>query len=301
MRLDKNGEFLMMTAKQPNYPAEFNYHMLRYALNDFTQNILQLDSKQYNQVLNKAIKSYELESLVLTSAEANGVIISEQQLQTSIEQVSSRYQNETEFLQDLENNSLDEDSLRKALHRELLFDSVMQRVIAGNTTEISDIDVALFYELHLTRFSTAEKRLTRHILITINPDFPENTHQASLLKIHEIQAKLDGQASLFADFSKRFSECPSAMEGGKLGEVVQGQLYPELDEILFKMSENEISSVVKSEMGYHLLLCEKITPAKTISLVDASQRIREILQKRNEINCQKLWLAKLQNITPRME
>ena len=290
-----------MTAKQSHYPAEFNYHMLKYALNDYTQNIVQLDSGQYVKILTKAVKSFQLESLVLASPEACGVIISEQQLQDSITEVRSRYQNKTEFLQDLEENSLNELSLCKALQRELIFDTVMQRIIATNTTLITDTDIALFYELHRQSFDIPEKRTARHILITINPDFPENTHKAALAKIRKIEKKLKGRCHRFEDLASRFSECPTAMEGGKLGDIKRGQLYSELDNFLFSMTENEISSIIQSEMGFHILLCEKIKLSQTISLVEATERIRKTLQTRNDFSCQKRWLAELQQKTPIME
>ena len=111
------------------------------------------------------------------------------------------------------------EGLRKSLYRELLFDSVMQRV-AANSAEVNELDVHLFYEMHHDRFQTPESRVASHVLITINPDFPENTREAALARIQEVVRKLAGRANRFEEFARRYSECPSAMEGGKLGEVV---------------------------------------------------------------------------------
>jgi len=275
-------------------PAEFNYHILRYALSDFSQNVANLNEQQYLKVQEKAEKSYQLESLVLASPEANNVHISSQQIEKAFDQISSQYNDQKEFLLDLDNNKLNEESLRQALKRELLFDAVMQRVIAENCLEVSETDINLFYELHKSRFETPETRLTRHILITINEEFPENSFQSAQHKITEIEEKLKGRYKHFADFASRFSECPSAMEGGKLGDVQQGQLYPELDKALFKMQENEISSIIQTEMGFHILWCEKINAKKVIPIDKAIDKIRQSLQTRNEHNCQKKWLKELQ-------
>ncbi|MCU7939575.1 MAG: nitrogen fixation protein NifM [gamma proteobacterium symbiont of Bathyaustriella thionipta] len=279
---------------QEEHLPEFNYHMLRYALDVFKKNTAQLMPDEYDSVYYKAKKSFDLESLVIESPEAEGVIIPAQQIEESFSAVASRYESHADLIQDLKTNALDEVSLRQAIYRELLFDSIMQRVSA-NIKEVTEVDIQLFYEMHRERFDTPEMRLTRHILITINPEFDENTYQAALDKIIDIADKLNGRSNRFHAFAKRFSECPTAMEGGKLGNVVKGQLYPELDSELFNLEENEISQIVETEMGFHLLLCEKIRPEKKVQLSKVSERIRLILEQRNQRNYQKKWFSELKS------
>lgn len=280
------------TVTKTTMPTEFNYHLLRNALNDFGKSISSLSDAEYQQVERKASKSYELESLVITAPEAEGVIISDTQLDQAVAEVASRYENSLDFKIDLQNNGLAEASLRNALYRELLFDSVIQRV-GANGPDVNDIDVRLFYEMHRDRFETPEKRVVRHILITINPDYPENTPTEALARMKELAEKLGGRSNRFQQFAKRHSECPTAMDGGNLGEVQRGQLYSELDNILFTLQENEISPIIESQMGFHLLLCEKIKPAKSIPLSKVASRIRETLQERHRRNCQKHWISNL--------
>ncbi|MET0049320.1 MAG: nitrogen fixation protein NifM [Sedimenticola sp.] len=275
---------------------EFNYHLLRNALERFGRNLGQLEPDEFQQIYAKASKSFELESLVLESLEAKSVVISDQQLDKSVEEVASRYGSREEFLQDLEANDLDEESLRIALYRELVFDSVMQ-LVAANTSVVSDIDVHLFYAMHHERFEVPETRQARHILITVNPDFPENSPAAAHERMEQVVEKLGERVNRFPEFAKRYSECPTAMEGGKLGEVKHGQLYPELDAMLFSMQENEISPIIESEMGFHILLCEKIKPAKRVPISKVKTQIREILEQRHRRNCQKAWLTSLRKVS----
>ncbi|MEW7993507.1 MAG: nitrogen fixation protein NifM [gamma proteobacterium symbiont of Clathrolucina costata] len=287
---------MILGGQQSKASPEFNYHLLRNALERFGRNLGQLEPEEFQQVYTTASKSFELESLVLASPEAKGVIISEQQLDLSVEEVASRYANRDEYLQDLEANDLDEESLRQALYRELMFDSVLQ-MVAANSPDVSDIDVNLFYAMHQERFELPEQRQGRHILITVNPSFPENTAETVRERMAQILEKLAGRTNRFPEFAKRYSECPTAMEGGKLGEVKRGQLYPELDAMLFSMQENEISPVIASEMGYHILLCEMIQPAKRVPISKVKTKIREILEQRQSRNCQKAWLASLQKVS----
>lgn len=286
---------MTLAEQQPETLPEFNYHMLRNALNDYQKNLSQLEPMQYQEIYRKASKSYQLESLVIESPEAKGVVVSQEQLDRTVDDVAARYGSRDEFIDDLEGNGLNENSLRKALYRELVFDGVMQRV-AANSADVSDLDIHLFYEMHHDRFSTPETRQARHILVTINPQYAENTPTAARQNIQQLLEKLAGRGNRFEQFAKRYSECPTAMEGGKLGDVKRGQLYQQLDGVLFNMQEGEISDIVETELGLHILYCEKIMPAKRLPLSKAYPRIRQHLQERHRRNCQKAWLAKLQKV-----
>jgi parvulin-like peptidyl-prolyl isomerase len=110
----------------------------------------------------------------------------------------------------------------------------------------------------------------------------------------EVADKLEGKPEDFSNLARANSECPTAMEEGKLGELKQGQLYPELDAALFSMREGEVSQIIESEIGLHILLCEKIRPGKHISFAEAEPKIRSTLEERSRRSCQKQWLAVLQ-------
>ena len=282
----------MLAMKQGYDIPEFNYHLLRNSLNKFSKNLAQLKSDEYEKVLQSAYKSFDMESRVMQTEEARSFVVSAQQIEQSLEAIASRYEDEAEFLQDLQANGLNRDTLSAALYRELTFDGVMQ-MIGAKSADVNELDIMLFYEMHHERFAQPETRIARHILITVNDDFAENTEAASRQKISDIANKLGSRSNRFPQFARQYSECPTAMEGGKLGEVKRGQLYPQLDELLFSMAENEISPVVESEMGFHILFCEQIKPAKRIPYNKVKNRINEILLERNRRNCQKEWLANL--------
>ena len=281
-----------MVEKQQHSP-EFSYHLLRNALNDYGKNLVQLESDEYGKVYQKATQSYELESLVIAAPETKDIVIPDEQLSWSVANIAARYDSREEYLRDLEANGLDETGLRHSLYRELMFDAVMQ-LVASNSPAVSDAEVQQYYETHPEGYEQPELRMARHILITVNPEFAENTKEAALARMEKVAEKLNGKPDDFAELAKSNSECPTAMEEGKLGELKQGQLYPELDTALFSMQEGEVSQIIESEMGFHILLCEKIRPSKHISFTEAEPKIRSSLEERSRRSCQKEWLAGLQ-------
>jgi peptidyl-prolyl cis-trans isomerase C len=281
-----------MTAPVAETPPTYAYHLLKVALNSFQKNPSQLDGAELQQARQRADKSFDLENLVLSTPEAGEVVVNDTELDRALGEVAGRYEKAEEFQTDLQRNGLDEADLREALRRELIFDGVMQKVGAQHP-KVDDLDVRLFYEIHRERFAIPEKRTARHILITINPDFPENTRPAALARAEGLAEKLVGKSNRFASLARQHSECPTALEGGKLGTVQRGQLYPELDAWLFSLGEGEISEVVESEVGFHILWCEKVVPEKFTPLSKARPRIEQILEERKRRNCQKNWLAEL--------
>jgi peptidyl-prolyl cis-trans isomerase C len=277
---------------QATAPSEYAYHLLRASLDGFRKSPGMLEPAELARARRQADKTYDLECLVLSSSEAAEVVIADGQVAAALAEIAGRYESQDALLLDLEGNGLDGATLRRALHRELLFDAVMQR-IGSRHAAVHDLDVRLFYEVHKGKFEQPEKRRVRHILITVNPDFEENGPEAARARIDRIKERLGNRSGRFARLARKHSECPSALEGGKLGKVARGQLYPELDAELFVMEEGAISNVVETKLGFHLLWCETIEPGVRVPLSRAWSKITEVLIERRRRNCQKAWIAGL--------
>jgi peptidyl-prolyl cis-trans isomerase C len=288
--------------------AEFRYHLLRAAGERFQTGIGGLDERQRAEVTRLARRTFELECLVLESPEARDLLIPPERVETAVAEVLGRYADETEFRSDLARNGLDPETLRLALRRELIFDGVMQRVAARHVA-VTELEERLFYECNQGRFTVPERRTARHLLITVNDDFAENRRASARQRIEQLHEQIHeqiherlpgpaaGLAERFADLASKHSECPTALEGGRLGEVVSGQLYPSLDAVLFALKSGEISGPVESELGFHLLLCESIQPARSISFSQAQPRIRRLLEERARHNAQNAWISDLRHQT----
>jgi peptidyl-prolyl cis-trans isomerase C len=277
--------------------AAYRYHLLRAATERFQRNVPALDDAQRAAATAQADQTFALETLVLGSDEAADVVIAAGTVEQSLAEVAARFDDPAEFEADLARNGLDPDGLRAALRRELTFDAVMQRV-GSRHAAVTDTDARLFHELHAERFQTPERRAARHILVTVNDDYAENTRDAARARADALAARLheggdDNPVQRFARLARRHSECPTAMEDGKLGEIARGQLYPEVEAALFALGEGAVSAPVESEMGFHILLCERIEPARALPFPQVKDRIRAALEKRRRREAQRAWIAEL--------
>jgi peptidyl-prolyl cis-trans isomerase C len=276
--------------------ADLPYAVLRSALELYDRPPSELSNEERAKAERQAARVLEIETRILSAVEAVGVVVSEHEVALAMQEVRERYDNDESFFAALARNGLNEDMLRQALARSCRVNTVLDKVVSGGD-DVGDVDVGLFYHEHKARFVQPEKREVWHILITVNDQFPENSREQAWSRIQLIAQRLQQKPKSFEDVARRYSECPTAMEGGKIGTVVRGQLYPELDQVLFEMRPNQISTIVESEMGFHILCCKSVETAKTVSLKKATPQIRRILQDRIRESRRRNWIRNLQTST----
>ena len=71
-------------------------------------------------------------------------------------------------------------------------------------------------------------------------------------KCNDLKTQIEGGAD-FAALAKEHSSCPSGKQGGDLGEFGPGQMVPEFDKAVFSLEPGEISGVVETQFGYHII------------------------------------------------
>ncbi len=278
-----------MIMKSSLESPEINYAMLRVALEMYGKAPASLAAEEYQKVLHQVNRELAIGKRVLQAKEASDVVVPKSVVSEAIQALEKRYDSKEDFLQSLEVNGLDHDTLYQALQYELKVEAVLEKVMAGKAA-ISDAEVEIYYLQHLEKFELPETRTARHILVTINEEYAENCREQALQRISEIQGSLLEKGENFSVLAQRHSECPTAMQEGLLGRIKPGQLYPELDEALFGMEEGELSEIIESPVGLHLLLCEEIHAAVRRRFGEVKDKLREHLEKKKRKHLLQEWL-----------
>ena len=251
-----------------------------------------LKPDEFARVQQVAQRQHELEARALIATEARDAVVPQASLNAAMAEIRGRYQNEDDFTDELALNGLDESSFAKAMERELKVEAVLEKV-GTRAEKINDVDVELYYRYHPDQFRRPETRLARHILVTINESIAENTRTAARKRIDAIAARLSKDPARFEEQALKHSECPTALDGGKLGDLPRGKLFPELDKALFELKSGEVSGVLESDLGFHILRCDAITEASVLTLEQAHGHIRKLLEQRRKRVCQQAWLKQL--------
>ncbi len=117
---------------------------------------------------------------------------------------------------------------------------------------ITEKEQKKYYKNNISNYSTPEKFKVRHILIAVKknplPAQISNAYNKAVLLRRRV---LEGES--FAEIAAAESDCPSRAKGGDLGFFQKGQMVPEFEKAALALNKNEISDVVKTEFGYHII------------------------------------------------
>lgn len=268
------------------------YLSLKLAAQLFAKPLEALAADELRRVRNVAARQHEIETLILRTPEAARVMLPEASIAASLKEIRGRYASEEDYHADLERIGLDAAALRAAVLRDMRVEAVLEKV-GAHAAAVSDTEVEIFWFMHKERFRRVETRVLRHILVTVNDALPGNERDTARAAIESIRARLLKNPERFAEQALKHSECPTAMNGGLLGAVPHGQLYAELEAAAFALAAGELSIAVESELGFHLLLCDAINEARTLTLAEARPSIREHLEQQRRGMCQKSWINAL--------
>ena len=273
-------------------PENHPYQWLKLAQQLFKKAPAELDAEQRQRVGSLVARQLRMEERILATREAAQVTVSSSARGQALAQIRDRYASEAEFLADLERSKLDLAGLAQAIASELKVAAVLDRV-AGQSDEVSDTDVEIYYLMHRDRFLRPENRSLRHILVTINDGLPGNDRASARDKIDAISQRLVKSPKRFGEQALKHSECPTALSNGQLGTVKRGQLFAELEAVAFALSPGEISGVVESPLGFHLLQCIAVEADSLLPLDTVRQAIRERISESRRRASQKAWIGRL--------
>lgn len=268
------------------------YLTLKLAAQLFAKPLEALAADELRRVRIVATRQQEIEALILSTPEAAGVMLPEASIEASLKEIRDRYGSDEDYHADLDRIGLDAASLRQAVERDMRVEALLEKV-GARAAAVSDTEVEIFWFMHKERFRRAETRVLRHILVTINEQLTGNERGTARASIEAIRARLLKNPERFAEQALKHSECPTAMNGGLLGRVPRGQLYPELETVAFALTEGELSPIVESELGWHLIHCETIESERHSKFDEVRQTIRDHLEQQRRGTCQKSWINAL--------
>ena len=146
---------------------------------------------------------------------------------------------------------------------------------------VSDAEIADAYNKNKARFTTPEKRSASHILINAPAGAKPADDAAAKAKAQAILDEVRKNPADFAKIAKAQSQDPGSAElGGDLGNIERG-VFPakQVEDTIFSLKDGEISGLVRSDFGYHIIKLTKLTPATQKSLDDAKPEIAAELKK----------------------
>ncbi|MEN3112300.1 nitrogen fixation protein NifM [Uliginosibacterium paludis] len=272
--------------------ASSPYLMLKHARVMFDTTPERLDAAQRMKLDQVVARQHKIEARILGSRQSTHVKVSAEAIESRLAEIGSRFSSEAEFVLDLARHGLSLQGMRAEIERELRIDGVLE-MVSARIPPVSNLETELFYRLHFDRFQTPERRTLRHILLTFSDAADRTEREVVRARLEAIRALLERAPDRFAEQALRHSECPTAMQGGMLGQVARGKLFPALETAAFDMRAGMLSSIVESPMGFHLLRCENVQAAGRVPFATVRERIREQMIEARRENRQRAWIRQV--------
>ncbi len=184
----------------------------------------------------------------------------------------------------LESQGRDFEEFKERYKTGLVRQKFMETQWAGQI-DVNDADAQAYYAANPGEFEKPEQVHASHILIAPDPNAadPNEAKAAAKAKAEDVltQVKSGGD---FAELAKAHSSCPSKAQGGDLGTFRRGQMVKPFEEAAFALEPGEISDLVETRFGYHIIKVSEHIDAETVPLEEAKEGIVERLtaQKKQE-------------------
>jgi peptidyl-prolyl cis-trans isomerase D len=157
---------------------------------------------------------------------------------------------------------------------------VLNTDTAAAQVSVSDADIKSYYDQNIKRYSVDEQRQASHILISANKDAPAAEKEAAKAKAENLLAQVRKNPGEFAKLAKEHSQDPgSAERGGDLGFFGKGMMVKPFEDAAYKLNQGEISDVVESEFGYHIIQVTAVKPGAVKSLDEVKGDIAAEIKK----------------------
>ncbi|CAN7324405.1 SurA N-terminal domain-containing protein [Variovorax paradoxus] len=158
---------------------------------------------------------------------------------------------------------------------------VLDLEAAKKNISVNEADLKTYYEQNTARFGTKEERRASHILITAPASAPAADRAKAKAKAEQLLAEVKKAPATFADVARKNSQDPgSAEKGGDLDFVTRGAMVKPFEDALFALKKGDISDVVETEFGYHIIRLADIKPA----VVPPFEQVRATIE--NEVRSQ---------------
>jgi peptidyl-prolyl cis-trans isomerase D len=151
----------------------------------------------------------------------------------------------------------------------------------NDNVTVSQEEIEAYYIKNKAMFDTPETVEARHIITRVSNWNDNASVSRAKAKIEEVLAQIE-KGKDFAELAKKYSEGPTAKNGGYLGTFSKGDMVKEFEDVAFKLKDGAISGIVKSEYGFHIIKVIKHNPAKSLTLDEAKEQIIKDIKKEKE-------------------
>ena len=218
------------------------------------------------------------EELLYQDSRKQGVAVDEAAIQQELAAMRQNFKDPQAFNRAMGAAGISLDQLVERMRRQGAIEGLIEARIIPQV-KVTDAEASAFYAAHQDAFLRPEQVQARHILVRADKNAEAAVRDAARKRLADIRQEALGGGD-FAALAKAHSEDPGSKEqGGDLGLFGRGRMVKPFEEAAFALAPGQISEVVETEYGYHLIQVTEHKAAETLSFEDAKPRILDHLKQ----------------------
>ena len=244
---------------------------------ELRRNLPKLEAKALEQAIGA--------KLLLDQAQRLDLPVTAKDVDAEVARVVQQVGGEENYKKALAAQGITEEAFRRELEKGARVNMLVGQACA-HVQDPTEEEVTAFYEAHKSEYVAEPQVLCQHILV-------KGSNDAALDKIKEIRERIVSDKADFAEEAKKHSDCPSGAQGGSLGWFGRGMMVPEFDKVAFEMKKGEVSGIVTTEFGYHIIYKADERGGGQQTIVDVHDQIKDLLRHEARGKAMDAYVAEL--------
>ncbi len=239
----------------------------------------------------QAVENLINQRLLLGEAEKRGTEPEKKEMDERFDETAARFSSEEEFKGALTSMGLSGEAFKEEIKEDMMIEILLDSELKDVKTASSE-EVSAFYRDNPQSFVSPEQVRASHILMAVEQGASEEQRSQKRLDLAEIKGRIEKGAD-FGEMAAKVSDCPSKARGGDLGYFQRGKMVPAFEEAAFAMKVGEISEIVETQFGYHLIKVTDHQEPKKASLDEVRSQIEDMLNRQSKDKAIGEYVAKL--------
>src|SRR3990172_10170452 len=240
------------------------------------------------EVLNEMVE----ERLMLQFAKDNNIKVSDDDVKAAIEDIKKQNNFTDEMLEkELNKENITLNDYKERLREQITVSKVINYEVRSKV-QVDEKDVKKYYDEHRDELATPEEIRVRHIMFAYSEDMDSQKEEIIKKKAFDILNRIK-QGEDFASLASMYSEDASAKNGGDLGYFTKGKMIKVFEDTAFALKKGEVSDVIKTSFGYHILKYEDRREAGFKPLEDVSREIERRIFNEKIKSLKDAWVKKM--------
>ncbi len=239
-----------------------------------------IPAERRNEILRTALDQLITYNVMRQEANGRGLSVSDADIDAQLQQMQKQFPNDAEFKKALGARNTSVEQLKADARVDMVINKMMEAEV-GTLAAATDAEARDFYDKNPDKFKQGETVRASHILIMANEKADEATKKSARTKIDAL-LKRARSGEDFAKLAKESSDDGSKEQGGDLGFFQRGRMVPPFDEAAFNLTPGEISDIVTTEFGYHIIKLAERKDASMVPYEGVQAKIVEFLSNQKK-------------------